>query len=203
MERDKLGRSVPVTVPPGRFVQGRSPALSFSSFLLPHELWVPPIPQGATNPSAHALGLSERGGKLRAQAGAGGELHLFPAPRSCCSHFFSLSAVSWQRGQTCTWPPIPRSLQTFEGQHPPESKVSTREQPSLASSCQQHLRPALPVSHLCGSLQPCPDPASSDSRTARVFFFCVLPGNLPLSGWGQLSPTTADSKTLTAACGES
>lgn len=82
MERDKLGGVSLSHCPTRQIRAGKEPCLVL--FLLPS----PTRAVGATNPSAHALGLSERGGKLRARAGAGGELHLFPAPRSCCSHFF-------------------------------------------------------------------------------------------------------------------
>lgn len=44
-------------------------------------------------------------------------------------------------------------------------------------------------------------PRSCELR--RQFVCCFLPGNLPLSGWRQLSLTTADSKELTAARGTS
>lgn len=79
-------------------------------------------------------------GKLRAQTGAGGELQLFPAPRSWHSGHviaicFPLCRVMAARTKLHEAPAMPRS----QRQHPPQSKVSTGEQPSLASSCQQHL----------------------------------------------------------------
>jgi len=78
----------------------------------------------------------------------------------------------------------------------PKTRSALEKKPSLASSRQQCI-----CDHLClwVSSQQCPDPASLDARTGSRFAAFSL--EIFLSGWGQLSLTTADSKPLTAARG--
>lgn len=91
----RVERSVPLTVPPGSLVQGAMPFL----FLLPSPSGTRDV--GATNPSAHALGLSAHsrtnselrqgllGSSINSQhPGLGTQVMLLP--------FASLCAVSWQ-----------------------------------------------------------------------------------------------------------
>lgn len=182
-------------------VQGAMPFI----FVLPSPSGTGAV--GATNPSAHALSLSEHGGKLRAQAEWAAPSipsSQAMAPRSCCCHLLPFLSLHW--GQTCTWLLTPRSLQTSQRQHPPESKVSTGNSLPCQLMSAASLRPALPVSHLWLSLQQCPD-----ARTARGFFcfswkspsFCLgvafsdhsRQQNADSSLWCELSPVSPASSS--------